>query len=232
MLGTDKLPTNQGVLVGSYASVARMLDELAEVPGVRGVMMTFDDFVIGMEQFGTRIMPLMRCSQRDQNSRMSSTGLSSICPLQAEGRSAGSRPRRGGRPAAAMAGVLVSGRSAGIDPASLFALPTTCSWSSASSITIASASIPAFLLDNYRELLTTPATWRVYRQFAEIRCHRLGDHAVPRLQHRVLPDLPHPQRDTRTVLFLLCAIPFWTSGIIRTIAWIPFLGRNGAFNRS
>jgi pyrimidine oxygenase len=37
-----------------------MLDELAEVPGVQGVMMTFDDFVIGMEQFGTRIMPLMR----------------------------------------------------------------------------------------------------------------------------------------------------------------------------
>jgi pyrimidine oxygenase len=37
-----------------------MLDELAEVPGVRGVMMTFDDFVIGMEQFGARIMPLMR----------------------------------------------------------------------------------------------------------------------------------------------------------------------------
>ena len=40
-----------------------MLDELAEVPGVRGVMMTFDDFVIGMEQFGTRILPLMRCRE-------------------------------------------------------------------------------------------------------------------------------------------------------------------------
>ncbi len=38
-----------------------MLDEVAAVPGVQGVMMTFDDFVIGMEQFGTRIMPLMRC---------------------------------------------------------------------------------------------------------------------------------------------------------------------------
>jgi hypothetical protein len=25
------------------------------------VMMTFDDFVIGMEQFGTRILPQMRC---------------------------------------------------------------------------------------------------------------------------------------------------------------------------
>ena len=38
-----------------------MLDEMATVPGVAGVMMTFDDFVIGMEQFGTRILPLMRC---------------------------------------------------------------------------------------------------------------------------------------------------------------------------
>jgi pyrimidine oxygenase len=53
------LPTNQGVLIGSYASVARMLDQVAEVPGVRGVLLTFDDFVIGMEQFGTRIQPLM-----------------------------------------------------------------------------------------------------------------------------------------------------------------------------
>ena len=59
--GIEKLPTNQGVFVGSYASIARMLDEMAAVPGVRGVMLTFDDFVIGMEQFGTRILPLMRC---------------------------------------------------------------------------------------------------------------------------------------------------------------------------
>ena len=58
--GIEKLPTNQGVFVGSYASIARMLDEMAAVPGVR-VMLTFDDFLIGMEQFGTRILPLMRC---------------------------------------------------------------------------------------------------------------------------------------------------------------------------
>jgi putative spermidine/putrescine transport system permease protein len=37
---------------------------------------------------------------------------------------------------------------------------------------------------------------------------------------------------TRAVLFLLCVIPFLTSAIIRTIAWIPFLGRNGAFNQA
>jgi pyrimidine oxygenase len=44
-----------------------MLDELAAVPGVRGVMLTFDDFLIGMEQFGTRIQPLMssRASMRN-----------------------------------------------------------------------------------------------------------------------------------------------------------------------
>jgi pyrimidine oxygenase len=60
-LGVNHLPTNQGVFVGSYASVAQMLDEMATVPGVCGVMLTFDDFVIGMEQFGTRILPVMRC---------------------------------------------------------------------------------------------------------------------------------------------------------------------------
>ncbi len=60
VFGDVKLPTQGGVLVGSYATVARLLDELAAVPGVQGVMLTFDDFVIGMEQFGTRIQPLMR----------------------------------------------------------------------------------------------------------------------------------------------------------------------------
>ena len=64
IMGDQQLPTNQGVLVGSYAHVAAMLDEMAAVPGVQGVMMTFDDFVIGMEQFGTRIMPLMRCRDK------------------------------------------------------------------------------------------------------------------------------------------------------------------------
>jgi pyrimidine oxygenase len=53
-------PTRMGRLIGSYATVARMLDEIAAIPGVGGVMLTFDDFVIGMEQFGHRIQPLMQ----------------------------------------------------------------------------------------------------------------------------------------------------------------------------
>jgi len=62
---TDRTsPANQGVLAGSCAAVARMLDEVATVPGVRGVMPTCDDFVIGMEQFGQRIEPLMESRAR------------------------------------------------------------------------------------------------------------------------------------------------------------------------
>ncbi|RYF80917.1 MAG: pyrimidine utilization protein A [Comamonadaceae bacterium] len=50
---------NMGTLVGSYASVARMLDQMAEVPGTEGVLLTFDDFVQGVEAFGEHIQPLM-----------------------------------------------------------------------------------------------------------------------------------------------------------------------------
>lgn len=50
-----------GTLVGSYASVARMLDEVANVPGAEGVLLTFDDFLSGIETFGERIQPLMQC---------------------------------------------------------------------------------------------------------------------------------------------------------------------------
>jgi putative spermidine/putrescine transport system permease protein len=32
------------------------------------------------------------------------------------------------------------------------------------------------------------------------------------------------------VLSLICTIPFWTSNVIRMIAWIPLLGRNGLVN--
>jgi pyrimidine oxygenase len=52
---------NMGTLVGSYESIARMLDEVATVPDTAGVLLTFDDFEKGIEAFGTRIQPLMAC---------------------------------------------------------------------------------------------------------------------------------------------------------------------------
>jgi putative spermidine/putrescine transport system permease protein len=34
----------------------------------------------------------------------------------------------------------------------------------------------------------------------------------------------------QVLLFVLCTIPFWTSNVIRMIAWVPLLGRNGFVN--
>ncbi len=34
----------------------------------------------------------------------------------------------------------------------------------------------------------------------------------------------------QTLLFVLCTVPFWTSNVIRMIAWVPLLGRNGLVN--
>ena len=60
---TGAVNFNMGTLIGSYANVARMLDECATVPATKGIMLTFDDFLIGMEQFGRRIQPLMQSRQ-------------------------------------------------------------------------------------------------------------------------------------------------------------------------
>jgi pyrimidine oxygenase len=51
---------NGGTLVGSYAKVASMLDEIADVEGVKGVMLTFDEFISGIEIFGKHVQPLMK----------------------------------------------------------------------------------------------------------------------------------------------------------------------------
>jgi pyrimidine oxygenase len=51
---------NMGTLVGSYETVAAMLDEVAGVPDTKGVLLVFDDFVEGVENFGTRIQPKMK----------------------------------------------------------------------------------------------------------------------------------------------------------------------------
>jgi putative spermidine/putrescine transport system permease protein len=91
---------------------------------------------------------------------------------------------------------------------------------------------PAFLLDSYQDLLTTPSTLRVY--ISSLKFGAIVWTITLFLGFNIAYFLVfHVRRPmVRTVLFLLCAIPFWTSGIIRTIAWIPFLGRNGAFNQA
>lgn len=57
---TSSVNFNMGTLVGSYENVARMLDEIDTVEGVGGVMLTFDDFLEGLDTFGERVQPLMK----------------------------------------------------------------------------------------------------------------------------------------------------------------------------
>jgi pyrimidine oxygenase len=54
---------NMGTLVGSFENVAKMLDELDEIEGTGGILLTFDDFIQGVEDFGQRIQPLMKSRQ-------------------------------------------------------------------------------------------------------------------------------------------------------------------------
>lgn len=162
---------------------------------------------------------------------MSTAGLSSILPVALRGRQvAGSARRRGARLPLWLVSWFQVGPLALVLVA-LFALPTALflvvSFYDYDRLGI----YPAFLLTNYRDLFTTPATWRVYAsslKFAVIVWATtlfLGFNIAYFLIFHVRSAM------IRTALFLLCAIPFWTSGIIRTIAWIPFLGRNGAFNQ-
>ena len=54
---------NIGIIAGSPATVAKRIDELAEVPGTAGMMFVFDDFVQGIADFGDKVMPLLTCRE-------------------------------------------------------------------------------------------------------------------------------------------------------------------------
>jgi pyrimidine oxygenase len=52
---------NIGKVIGSHTTVAKQFDELASIKGLKGVMCIFDDFVVGTEDFGRNVMPLLNC---------------------------------------------------------------------------------------------------------------------------------------------------------------------------
>ena len=91
--------------------------------------------------------------------------------------------------------------------------------------------LPDFVWTNYEELFTSSVTYTIYiatLKFALLTwifTFLIGFTVAYFLAFHV-PDLKW-----QIVLFLLCTIPFWTSNIIRMIAWIPVLGRNGLVNQ-
>ena len=90
--------------------------------------------------------------------------------------------------------------------------------------------IPDFVWTNYEELFTSPVTYTIY--LATLKFAFLTWVFTFLAGFTVAYFLAFHVHELKwqIVLFLLCTIPFWTSNVIRMIAWIPVLGRHGLVN--
>jgi putative spermidine/putrescine transport system permease protein len=91
---------------------------------------------------------------------------------------------------------------------------------------------PAFTWANYAEVLQSPVTFNLF--VATVKYALITLVATTIIGFTCSYFLVFYVRDLRLqiALFLLCTIPFWTSNVIRMVSWIPFLGREGLFNRA
>ena len=90
--------------------------------------------------------------------------------------------------------------------------------------------IPTFTLQNYADVFASSVTYRTY--LITLRLCVLVWALTLLLGFPIAYFLAvHVRSKTwQMVLFLLCTIPFWTSNVIRMIAWIPLFGRHGVVN--
>jgi pyrimidine oxygenase len=52
-------------IIASYAQCAEILDHIGTVPGTKGIMLIFPECVAGLQEFGERVLPLMRTAKLD-----------------------------------------------------------------------------------------------------------------------------------------------------------------------
>ncbi len=90
--------------------------------------------------------------------------------------------------------------------------------------------IPDVVLTNYLDVLSSPVTYTTY--LSTLRYAALTWAFTLLIGFWIAYFLAFHVRSTtwQMVLFLICTIPFLTSNVIRSIAWIPVLGRNGLVN--
>ena len=90
--------------------------------------------------------------------------------------------------------------------------------------------IPDFVLTNYIEIFESGVTYSTYLNTFKFAF--LGWLFTVIIGFTLAYFLAFHVRTLRwqIILFLICTIPFWTSNIIRMIAWIPVLGRHGLMN--
>ena len=91
--------------------------------------------------------------------------------------------------------------------------------------------IPDFVLTNYIEIFESGVTYSTYLNTFKFAF--LGWLFTVIIGFTLAYFLAFHVRTLRwqIILFLICTIPFWTSNIIRMIAWIPVLGRHGLINK-
>lgn len=89
---------------------------------------------------------------------------------------------------------------------------------------------PAFQFGNYQKLLTAMTTVNLYWNTARLLVPTYLVTLVLgyMIAFHLAFDVRRPA--TQTFMFALCVVPFLTSAVIRTIAWVPFLGKNGIIN--
>ena len=92
--------------------------------------------------------------------------------------------------------------------------------------------VPAFILLNYVELFESNLTLKLYLTMVKFALITWVLTLI--IGFTVSYFLVFHVRSLlwKIALFLVCTVPFWTSNIIRMIAWIPVLGLNGLVNRT
>ncbi len=90
--------------------------------------------------------------------------------------------------------------------------------------------IPDFVLTNYVEVFGSAVTYATY--WSTLRFAALTWFFTLLIGFWIAYFLVfHVRSKTwQTTLFMICTLPFLTSNVIRSIAWIPVLGRNGLVN--
>ena len=89
---------------------------------------------------------------------------------------------------------------------------------------------PDFTLKFYRELLAEPAYFKALRNTLEISV--LVTLISLMLGYPLAYLMTTTSARARRVLTVLILVPFWTSILVRTFAWLVILGNNGLVNRA
>jgi len=88
---------------------------------------------------------------------------------------------------------------------------------------------PGFTLEHYAKLFREPAYLQAFRNTAEISIWVTGLSLV--LGYPLAYLMTVVSRRVRTLLIVLVLVPFWTSVLVRTFAWMVILGKRGIINQ-